>query len=262
MLAISYDVSFSNISKNSSHHLRTSSLIGTGANTQFGDCDFFNMTLSKWAKDLTGLKFERLMAISPSHTHKRMVYWKCKCDCGNYTVVLSASLLNGNTQSCGCLFQERATERRFTHRLSKTPEYSTWQNMITRCTNPNSNSYKNYGLKGIVVCDRWRNSFENFHADMGNKPSKKHSLDRFPNKTGNYEPSNCRWATRRQQDRNKTNNVLLEYKGETKCLSDWAECLNIRYVTLAGRIKKSKWSIEKSFLEPIKKHKPYLKKHG
>jgi hypothetical protein len=258
LLVFRYDVSFSNISKNSSHHLQASSIIGTGTNTVFGGCAVLNMDLLKKSKDLTGFRYGRLIVISTSHRDKKgMLHWMCKCDCGVIKSVLGMSLLDGNTQSCGCLFIERAIESRFTHRLSKTVEYKTWQNMITRCTNPNSNVYKNYGLKGIKVCDRWLHSFENFIADMGNKPTTKHSIDRI-NSKGNYEPSNCRWATRKEQDGNKTNSFLIEYNGQVRCLRDWSEYLNIKYVTLMARIKVYKWSLDKAFSEPVGQSKNKL----
>lgn len=164
--------------------------------------------------DLTGKRFGLLVAQWPAGrgttgdgiTTRRFppIWWLCLCDCGNMTVVTSSSLKGGTTKSCGCL--------RKTFRLKhghargsgiSTPTYRSWQAMIQRCTNPNDSAYRYYGGRGIQVCKRWMGTkgFEHFIADMGLRPSKK-TLDRFPDKDGNYKLSNCRWATRKQQQNN------------------------------------------------------------
>lgn len=126
--------------------------------------------------------------------------------------------------------------------------------MIQRCTNPNDKRYKNYGGRGITVCKRWRNSFEKFLEDMGEPPTKEHSIDRI-NNNGNYCKSNCRWVTRKEQNRNKRNNRLITYKGKTQCLIEWAEEYNINYDTLWCRIYKYGWPIEKALTTPVKKRR-------
>lgn len=146
-------------------------------------------------KDMTGLRFGRLVVVmdagSPAKGgHKR---WVCRCDCGNEVVAQSNSLRRGNQKSCGCLVR--------THNLSRSTTYRSWQMMWQRCTNVLNTNYPRYGAKGISVCDRWRD-FENFVADMGERPSGT-SLDRVDGK-GDYEPGNCRWATRREQNVNTT----------------------------------------------------------
>lgn len=128
------------------------------------------------------------------------------CDCGNKTIVSTGNLKNGTTKSCGCYQREyqakRGRKNFYKHGLSNHPLYPTWSTMKSRCYNKNNISYKNYGARGIKVCDRWLNSFENFLKDMGEKPSDKHSLDRI-DINGDYEPSNCRWATPEEQAINK-----------------------------------------------------------
>lgn len=139
--------------------------------------------------------------------------YKCLCECGNYTIVSTANLKNKTTKSCGCynreLKAERGRKQLYKDGLSNHPLYPTWSSMKARCYNKNNNRYKHYGGRGIKVCDRWKNSFKNFLEDMGEKPSKNHSLDRI-NVNGNYEPENCKWATGSEQAINKRQ--ITQYK--------------------------------------------------
>lgn len=128
------------------------------------------------------------------------------------------------------------------HGLVNSPEYKTWAMMLVRCRNKNNHAYPRYGGRGIKVCKRWE-SFENFYADVGAKPSPKHSLDRIDN-NGNYEPSNCRWATMLEQGRNKRNNAMLTLNGVTKCISEWADITGIKRRTIHARISYG-WPVEK-----------------
>ncbi len=132
----------------------------------------------------------------------------------------------------------------------KTSEYNTWCAMKSRCNNPNNQDYKIYGGKGIRVCERW-NKFENFIFDMGIKPSAKHTLDRYPNKNGNYEPSNCRWATAKEQARNTSINVNITFHGETLCVSEWAERLGVDNSVLQQRLKT--WPLKDALTKPLVK---------
>jgi len=151
--------------------------------------------------NLQGMKFGRLLVVSEyGRNNRKNVIWNCLCDCGKMSTVISNHLTKGNIKSCGCLSAEKAKSRMTTHGKSKTPEYEIWCGMIKRCLNENNKSYVNYGGRGISVCERWGH-FENFLADMGPRPSQYHSLER-KEVDGNYNPENCKWATRTEQARN------------------------------------------------------------
>ena len=153
--------------------------------------------------DLTGKKFNFLTVtnLSDRKTPNGKPLWDCLCDCGKTTTVDGGSIKNGNTKSCGCYRSSRMTEQNTKHGMVNTPEWMSWSAMLSRCYNENSIGYKNYGGRGIVVCERWRNSFENFYIDMGIRPSADYTLDR-KDVNGNYEPNNCRWLDRLLQTRN------------------------------------------------------------
>lgn len=149
--------------------------------------------------------------------------------------------------------------RRPTHgcgkRSGSTFEYRVWKGMLTRCRNHNTRGYRYYGAKGVEVCQRWQDSYENFLTDMGVAPSPAHSLDRFPNRKGNYEPGNCRWATRTQQTRNMDRVRSITFDGRTLCITEWAEVLGISSKVLTSRLNKLRWSEEKALTTPVRKRR-------
>jgi len=199
--------------------------------------------IPKRVKDLTGQVFARLTVMEFAGLNfKRKALWSCACECGTIKTVTSVHLMTGDAKSCGCLHREQLAKGpcyRHGHCASKelgthySREYQVWRDMKGRCSLRSNKKYHLYGGRGIRVCDRWQDSFENFLADMGHRPSSKHSIDRFPDMNGNYEPSNCRWATRKQQSRNKRNTRLITHDGKTLCLADWAAIVGIGPVSLA-----------------------------
>lgn len=198
------------------------------------------------AKNITGCVFGRLTVIKQvGRNSGRAAIWECLCSCGVIKNITAGTLRNGTTKSCGCLRQEVGLSK-LTHGYSYTTEYKTWTNMIRRCYVPTAEGYQNYGGAGVSVCDRWKNSFENFLEDMGFKPTPKHTIDRFPNQTGNYEMSNCRWATVRQQAGNRKSNKWLEYNGRKMILADWAREFGVCLESVMWHLKR------KSFEEVYK----------
>lgn len=157
------------------------------------------------------------------------------CDCGVEKELALSHVATGKTKSCGCLKAEAAGNRLRTHGMHRSPEYTAWQGMWRRCTDPKVERYPNYGGRGISVCDRWK-SFENFYADMGDRPEGM-SIERKET-NGNYEPGNCRWATSKEQGRNRTTNRVIEYNGERKCVSEWCEQLGIPISTFTHRLRR------------------------
>lgn len=196
-------------------------------------------------EDLTGRRFGRLTVIEESGKLGKKIAWLCKCDCGNYTRVRAHHLKGGQITSCGCYQRERCS----THHLSYTKLYRAWASMKDRCYNTNAVEYKRYGNRGIKVCDEWRNNFEAFYEwAMANGYKDGLSIDRI-DVDGDYEPNNCRWVDMKVQGRNRRNNHMLTYKGETHCVSEWSEITGIKVSTLFNRIKYG-WSIEDILCKP------------
>ena len=195
--------------------------------------------------DLTRQRFGRLTVVKYTGRSKNShVMWFCKCDCGNETVVRDDSLKSGNTKSCGCLRLDRTREANTTHGKNKTPIYRTWVNIKSRCQNPKDKKYNIYGGRGIKVCEQWQ-KFENFYKDMQPHPGSKYSIDRIDN-NGDYEPSNCRWATAKQQANNRRSNHLITFKGKTQNMKQWAKEIGLNYSTLLLRINQLGWPLEKA----------------
>lgn len=196
--------------------------------------------------DLTGQTFGRLTVLRRAPDHRERVYWECRCQCGNTTVVGGTALRRGNSHSCGCLVADLLRNWSTTHGQSRSVEYYTWQCMKTRCYNEKHSKYRHYGGRGITICDDWRNDFERFYADMGPRPAG-HSIDRI-NNDGNYEPSNCRWVPRAAQNANTRQNRLIEFRGETHTLAEWARRVGLPPTTLRGRLQEN-WTIERAMTE-------------
>lgn len=190
--------------------------------------------------DLIGKIFGRLTVISKTDEPNKSgnVKWNCKCSCGNVSSVFQCNLIRGFTKSCGCL---RKTVG-ITHGKRNTPAYSSWDAMIQRCNNPNHKMFKYYGERNINVCKRWM-TFENFYKDMGDRPDGC-SLDRRDN-DGDYEPGNCRWATQKEQVRNRSVTIFIEIDGIRKSLPEWCEELGLKYNTVLYRLRRG-WSEKKA----------------
>ena len=190
-----------------------------------------------WGRlELLGQKFGRLTVIGENGRSKsRSILWECKCICGKIVSVRADSLRNGATKSCGCLQRQQNPFISITHGRYKSRIYKAWTAMKQRCNNPKSTNYPNYGGRGIKICEQW-SKFENFLADMGERPEGM-SIERIDNSLG-YFPENCCWATRKEQNRNSRHNHLVTYQGETKCLVEWAEDLEIKYDVLRYRLAK------------------------
>lgn len=193
-------------------------------------------------QDLTGQRFGRLTVISRGENAKnRQARWYCLCDCGNTSIIVGSDLRTTHTKSCGCLLR--------THNMTKTKTYRTWIGLKVRCTNPYDKGYPSYGGRGITICPRWLESFENFLEDMGEAPEAM-SLDRIDN-NGNYEPGNCRWATMKEQGNNRRSNRLIEFEGKTQTIMQWAREKGLTFDTLRKRLE-SKWSVEEALTLPVR----------
>ncbi len=193
--------------------------------------------------DITDKRFGKLTALRFDGDGK----WLCRCDCGRTTFVFTSNLTKGNSQSCGCA----RVETLFRHGMARTPVYRVWMSMRSRCNNPNDQAFANYGGRGIVVCERWAD-FANFIADMGVRP-KGFQIDRIDN-DGNYEPGNCRWVTAKQNLNNKRTSRKVEWRGETRTLTEWADRLGLHQRTLFNRIGRG-WDIERALTTPTLRRK-------
>lgn len=184
-------------------------------------------------QNLVGRKYNQLTVLeyggSRQFSKSRESTWKCRCVCGKELVVAQRYLVTGGTKSCGCI----VGKHKRTHGATGTTEYRAWDAMRRRCNDAGDTRYPGYGGRGIRVCERWM-KFENFIADMGIRPSADHSLDRYPNNDGNYEPGNCRWATRVQQSNNRRSSRTLTINGQTKTYAQWERQVGLP----AGRIFK------------------------
>lgn len=193
-----------------------------------------------------GERFGRLTAIEFAYRKNSRRLWRFKCDCGNEHVTVLSYVRNGLTKSCGCLQRELSAQRRkgkFTHGMTGSPEYRAWYAIFKRCNNPKYEYYENYGGRGISVCERWL-KFEDFYADMGARPSSDHSIDRIDN-NGNYEPGNCRWATRIEQAENRRSTRVIALEETDISLAEFCRRFDINYFRTLQRINRGQ-PLEKS----------------
>lgn len=194
-----------------------------------------------------GLDYEKLK--DPKYHN---AFWICKCDCGNVISTLGSRLRSGECKSCGCYSRERSSIDNATHRQTKTRIYRIWQLMKRRCYKKTSKDYKNYGGRGIKVCDEWKNSFECFRDwALPNGYNEHLTIERI-NVNGDYEPSNCTWATPKQQGRNRRKHRKINYNGKEYCLSELAEMCGLIPETLAYRLNVG-YELEKAMFTPSKR---------
>lgn len=208
------------------------------------------------AKDLTGLKFNRLTVTSSHGANKHgSIQWNCLCECGKTSVVTSSALNGGYTKSCGCLQKEKVTK----HGLTSSRTNNIWRGMNQRCKDKNSKDYAGYGAIGINVCDRW-SEFSNFLSDMGVCPTGM-TLEREDN-SKSYSPENCKWATWKEQAQNRRNNHKITVGSETLLISEWAKRLGVGDSVIPKRLKRG-WSAEIACLTPVKPRKrPAKREHS
>ncbi len=206
------------------------------------------------SRDLTRKIFGRLLVTGfAGRGSNKLLIWNCLCSCGTKCTSYGHVLKNGAKRSCGCLGSEVTSKRSKTHGMTNSPTYKSWRSMIRRCEAPGDISYPRYGGRGISVCTRWRDSFQAFLDDMGERPSKSYQLDRIDN-GGNYEKDNCRWATRKEQARNRRTTVILTFNCESLCVSEWAERMGVERGRLQNRIDLG-WPVERILTEPVRRYK-------
>lgn len=205
------------------------------------------MTLSV---DIAHQRFGKLVALRPAgRSHRGSVVWQCSCDCGATIEVTCARLRRGHNKSCGCLKASQRTRLRHGHstKNGSSGTYSTWSNMLDRCSNPKNSRFDRYGGRGISVCERWR-SFDNFLSDMGARPSGM-TIGRIDNDKG-YELANCEWQSRVAQARNKGNTTWICAHGRTLSLAEWSELNGVKQSTIRARIERG-WSAEDAVGAPL-----------
>lgn len=203
--------------------------------------------------DLTGQRFGRLTVVDRAENDKRnQAKWHCRCDCGTDVVVYSYNLRNGNSKSCGCLNRENLhSGMRTTHGDRRTRLYRIWCNMLDRCNNIHASRFPNYAGRGISVCQEWHEytSFKDWAIRNGYRDDL--SIDRI-DVNGNYEPCNCRWATKEIQDNNKRRSHFLLFKGKKMTISQWSSEVGIPASVIENRINRLGWSVDKALTQPMR----------
>lgn len=190
--------------------------------------------------DMTGIRYGAIVALNDVGLCADGKYkWLCQCDCGNKFESSGSKIRSGETVTCPACSKERVRLSRVKHGMRKTAEYRIWTHIKSRCYNEKVPEFKHYGGRGISMCDRWLSSFNNFIADMMVRPTNKHSIDRIDN-NGNYEPSNCRWATSSEQANNTRSNRKITINGTTKNMGQWANENGLRHESVYKRLKRGK----------------------
>ena len=200
--------------------------------------------------DLTGQRRGKLVGVAFSHKNANGNYWTFRCDCGVEKPIRAADVMRSKQTSCGCVHVKHGATRGTTTGSTVSPEYMSWRAMLARCLNPKATGYENYGGRGITICAAWKDSFAQFLADMGPRPTLDHSLDKIDN-DGNYEPGNCRWATTLEQNQKKRSLVMLTVDGETACLAEWARRSGLYEDTLRRRVLLLGWDHERAVKTPV-----------
>ena len=212
----------------------------------------------KWKVPRMGERFDCLVvvAIEPRTSGQGNTRVICRCDCGTVKPIAMHCLKDGSVRSCGCNSRAMIAAARLKHGDSRghtaTPEYRVWRSMMQRCFCKTDGAYSNYGGRGITVCERWcgEHGYEHFLADMGRRPTMGHTLDRYPNNDGNYEPDNCRWATATEQGRNRRTNRMITFNGVSKCIAEWSEILSVSRDILRRRIEDG-WNVDDALCFPV-----------
>ena len=199
--------------------------------------------------DLTGHSYNRLTIVGRAENVGKATMWDCVCTCGTLLIARGSHVANGLISSCGCLQRELQSDRAKRHGMTDTPEYKTWRSMISRCRLSGRKEFHRYGGRGIFVCDRWADSFENFYEDMGPRPAGRFSIDRIDN-NGPYSPENCKWSTMTEQARNKRTNRIIEHGGRKQTLSEWAESAGLSIKRVHARLKAG-WEFNEA-LSPLR----------
>lgn len=205
--------------------------------------------------DLIGKTISNFTIVELAAPDSGRIMWRCRCSCGNERVLRQTALLQGRPRQCSsCHIQQiGAGNKRHGHSVGyhRSPEHRVWSNMCNRCHNPNNPKYPRYGGRGISVCERWLD-FANFLADMGLRPSAQHTIER-KNNNGDYEPGNCCWATWKQQARNTSRCLYLEFAGKRQTATEWSAETGIGYPLLLWRIHKG-WGTERALTTPVRIH--------
>lgn len=199
---------------------------------------FYRCGMAKEALTLEGQAFGRWLVLARApRKNSKSTYWRCSCSCGQEREVRGSALTAGTTSSCGCFRQETSSARSTTHGKTNTSLYHIWCGIKARCLKPTDPAYKNYGGRGITLCQRWL-SFERFASDVGPRPDCKAHLDRINNEKG-YSPSNCRWSTPKDNSRNRRGNVLVLYQGRRMTVMEASELSGIPHARLYARVQRN-----------------------